>query len=128
MMHQYIMLDHLDAEILVRERLGLDIGQGSSWGSQQLKPLAQKYVKEPHEEDAKEPLSACPGHRPWSQLWSKVVYLSHTQNARWEEKSTAEEQIPPRAAGDSGLLLGVHHQFLNQASSRSQPSGEKLAV
>lgn len=56
MIHQYITSDHLDAEILVRERLGLDVGQGSQRGSQKLKPLAQKYVKEPREEDAKTPL------------------------------------------------------------------------
>lgn len=75
-MHQYIMLDHLDAEFLVRERLGLGIGQGSSQDSQKLRSLAQKYVKEIHE-DAEEPLPTCPG----PQQWSSVVCLSHTHKA-----------------------------------------------
>lgn len=95
---------HLDAGILVRERLGLDVCQGSSRGSKKLKPLSQKYIKEPHDEDAKEPLPTCPGHRPWPQQWSKGVSLSHAHKVHWEEKSTTAEQIPPRAPSDSGLL------------------------
>lgn len=127
-MHKYIMSDTWMQRCLVRERLGLGVGQGRSRDSQKPNPLAQKYVKELHEEAVKKPLPVCPGHRTWPQRWSKVVYLSHIHKARCGEKSTAAEQTPLRAVSDSRLLLGVHHRFLNQASSRSQPSGEKLKV
>lgn len=49
-----------------------NFGQRKAWaGHRSVKltglNLAQKYVEEPHEEGAKEPLPVCPGHRPWPQ-------------------------------------------------------------
>lgn len=105
-----------------------NFGQRKAWAGRRSGQLMRQAEAEAfelrnmsssHMKKMQEPLPACQGHRPWPQQWSEVVSLSHARKARWEEKSTAAEQIPPRAVSDSGLLLGIHHRFLNQASSRS---------